>query len=126
MLSGRIYHTQFKFVSKSEVSLCLGQGLLAFFILQNCTHIENEHWCHSLFLCLNAKKEGRKTPDTNKNCNITHAKGDFMKPTEEIKKLVSYLNEQRHAYYNENSPHISDAEYAPNMECNPDLTISEL
>lgn len=49
-----------------------------------------------------------------------------MKPTEEIKKLVSYLNEQRHAYYNENSPHISDAEYAPNMECNPDLTISEL
>ena len=34
-----------------------------------------------------------------------------MKPTEEIKKLVSYLNEQRHAYYNENSPHISDAKY---------------
>lgn len=34
-----------------------------------------------------------------------------MKSTEEIKKLVSYLNEQRHAYYNENSPHISDAEY---------------
>lgn len=34
-----------------------------------------------------------------------------MNPTEEIKKLVSYLNEQRHAYYNEDSPHISDAEY---------------
>ena len=34
-----------------------------------------------------------------------------MNPTEEIKKLVSYLNEQRHAYYNENSPNISDAEY---------------
>lgn len=29
-----------------------------------------------------------------------------MNPTEEIKKLVSYLNEQRHAYYNENSPNI--------------------
>lgn len=24
---------------------------------------------------------------------------------------MSYLNEQRHAYYNENSPNISDAEY---------------
>ena len=34
-----------------------------------------------------------------------------MNPTEEIKKLVSYLNEQRHAYYNENSPNIRDAEY---------------
>ena len=34
-----------------------------------------------------------------------------MKPTEEIKQLVSYLNEQRHAYYNEDSPNISDSEY---------------
>ena len=34
------------------------QGLLAFFILQNCTHIENEHKRHSLFLCLNAGKGG--------------------------------------------------------------------
>ena len=36
-----------------------------------------------------------------------------MKPTEEIKEFSVYLNEQRHAYYNENSPHISDAEYDP-------------
>ena len=30
---------------------------------------------------------------------------------EKIKQLVDYLNLQRNAYYNENSPNISDAEY---------------
>ena len=31
--------------------------------------------------------------------------------TEKIRQLVDYLNLQRNAYYNENSPNISDAEY---------------
>ena len=30
---------------------------------------------------------------------------------EKIKQLVDHLNLQRNAYYNENSPNISDAEY---------------
>lgn len=39
-----------------------------------------------------------------------------MNPIAEIKELMRYLNEQRHAYYNENSPNISDAEYDRKVE----------
>ena len=86
-------------------------GTSGFFIFAgNCIYFENEHKRHSLFfLCLNAGKGGLRKqmiPELARH----KKKGDSMS-VKRIKNLVKQLNEYRHAYYNQDAPLVSDAEY---------------
>ena len=79
-----------------------------FYFAGICTYFENEHKCHSLFLCLIAKKGGfrkRIIPD------LTPQKKEAFMSTPKIKYLETQLNEYHHSYYNLNVPSIFDAEY---------------
>jgi len=76
--SGKDIHTQFRFVKVSEVYHATSRDFWLFLFCRKLHALENEHPCHSLFLCLNAKKGGRKT-GTNKNYNYTIEKETRIK-----------------------------------------------
>ena len=86
------------------------QGLLAFFYFAgNCIYFENEHKRHSLFF-MPERRERRITETNDSGTGTPQKKGDSMS-VKRIKNLVKQLNEYRHAYYNQDAPLVSDAEY---------------
>src|SRR5699024_11351213 len=64
---------------------------------------------HSLFLCMIMGKEGCFS--MLRMDIVTERRNRTMNTADKIKELVQTLNRHRHAYYNLNTPEISDAEY---------------
>ena len=80
-----------------------------FYFAGNCIYFENEHKRHSLFL-MPERRERRITETNDSGTGTPQKKGDSMS-VKRIKNLVKQLNEYRHAYYNQDAPLVSDAEY---------------
>jgi hypothetical protein len=76
--SGKDIRTQFRFVKVSEVYHATSRDFWLFLFCRKLHALKNEHPCHSLFLCLNAKKGGMKA-GTNKNYNYTIEKETRIK-----------------------------------------------
>ena len=56
------------------------------------------------------RRERRITETNDSGTGTPQKKGDSMS-VKRIKNLVKQLNEYRHAYYNQDAPLVSDAEY---------------
>lgn len=85
------------------------QGLLAFFILQETASILRMNISVILFF-MPERRERRITETNDSGTGTPQKKGDSMS-VKRIKNLVKQLNEYRHAYYNQDAPLVSDAEY---------------
>ena len=85
------------------------QGLLAFFILQETASILRMNISVILFF-MPERRERRITETNDSGTGTPQKKGDSMS-IKRIKNLVKQLNEYRHAYYNQDAPLVSDAEY---------------